>query len=84
METLKAERNVVSKEIGRMKDAAEREAKVAAMRVVGDKIAALDKEVSEVETGLNSLTATLPNIPAPRTGISVPRLVSSTSNAAPS
>ncbi len=67
VETLKAERNVVSKEIGRMKDAAEREAKVAAMRVVGDKIAALDKEVSEVETGLNSLTATLPNIPDPRT-----------------
>jgi seryl-tRNA synthetase len=67
VETLKAERNVVSKEIGRMKDATEREAKVAAMRVVGDKIAALDKEVSEVETGLNSLTATLPNIPDPRT-----------------
>jgi seryl-tRNA synthetase len=67
VESLKAERNVVSKEIGRMKDAAEREAKVAAMRVVGDQIAALDKEVSEVETGLNSLTATLPNIPDPRT-----------------
>ncbi|MFZ5881395.1 MAG: serine--tRNA ligase [Chloroflexota bacterium] len=67
VEKLKAERNTVSKEIGRMKDAAEREAKVAAMRVVGDQIAALDKELAEVEASLNALTATLPNIPDPRT-----------------
>lgn len=67
VEKLKAERNAVSKEIGRMKDPAEREAKVAAMRVVGDQIAALDKELAEVESSLNGLTATLPNIPDPRT-----------------
>jgi seryl-tRNA synthetase len=67
VEKLKAERNAVSKEIGRMKDPAEREAKVAAMRVVGDRIAALDKELAEVESSLNALTATLPNIPDPRT-----------------
>ncbi len=67
VEQLKAERNAVSKEIGRMKDAAEREAKVAAMRVVGDQIAALDKELAEVESSLSALTATLPNIPDPRT-----------------
>jgi len=67
VEKLKAERNAVSKEIGRMKDPAEREAKVAAMRVVGDQIAALDKELAEVESNLNGLTATLPNIPDPRT-----------------
>ncbi|MBI3174181.1 MAG: serine--tRNA ligase [Chloroflexi bacterium] len=67
VEKLKAERNTVSKEIGRMKDPAEREAKVAAMRVVGDQIAALDKELAEVESSLSALTATLPNIPDPRT-----------------
>ena len=67
VEKLKAERNAVSKEIGRMKDPAEREAKVAAMRVVGDQIAALDKELAEVESSLSGLTATLPNIPDPRT-----------------
>jgi seryl-tRNA synthetase len=67
VEKLKAERNAVSKEIGRMKDPAEREAKVAAMRGVGDQIAALDKELAEVESSLNGLTATLPNIPDPRT-----------------
>ena len=35
VEALKAERNAVSKEIGRSKDAAERETKIGAMREVG-------------------------------------------------
>jgi seryl-tRNA synthetase len=69
VEALKAERNVVSKEIGKLKDAAEREQKIAAMREVGDKIAALDKEVTEVEAELNGLMAALPNIPDERTPI---------------
>lgn len=69
VEQLKAERNKVSKEIGKMKDAGEREQKIAAMREVGDKIAALDKEVSGVEQELTSLTSALPNIPDERTPI---------------
>ncbi len=69
VEKLKAERNTVSKEIGKMKDAAEREARIVAMREVGDKIAALDKEVADVEAALTSLTAALPNIPDDRTPI---------------
>ena len=69
VEALKAERNAVSKEIGKLKDTAEREKKIAAMREVGDKIAALDKEVAEVEAELNSLTSALPNIPDERTPI---------------
>ena len=69
VEALKAERNVVSKEIGKLKDAAEREQKITAMREVGDKISALDKEVAEVEAELNGLTAALPNIPDERTPI---------------
>lgn len=67
VEALKAERNVVSKEIGKMKDAAERGAKIEAMRVVGDQISALDKEVEQVESELNGLTSILPNIPDERT-----------------
>lgn len=67
VEALKAKRNVVSKEIGRLKDPAERQAKIEAMRVVGDKVAALDKELAEVETQLTDLVSTLPNIPDPRT-----------------
>jgi seryl-tRNA synthetase len=69
VEAFKAERNVVSKEIGKMKDASEREQKIAAMREVGDRISALDKEVAEVEAELNGLTAALPNIPDERTPI---------------
>ena len=67
VEQLKAERNVVSKEIGKMKDAAERQSKIEAMRLVGDKIAELDKVVADVESELNYLMSTLPNIPDPRT-----------------
>ena len=48
-EQLKAERNATSKEIGRIKDAEERNAKIEAMRLVGDKIAELDKKVKETE-----------------------------------
>ncbi|HSL43086.1 MAG TPA: serine--tRNA ligase [Anaerolineales bacterium] len=71
VEALKAERNLVSKEIGKMKDATERQAKISAMREVGDKITALDKEVAQVEADLNNLTAALPNIPDERTPIGV-------------
>src|SRR5687767_9460846 len=69
VEALKAERNAVSKEIGKMKDHAERALKVSAMREVGDKISAFDKEVSEVEAELHTLTAALPNLPDERTPI---------------
>jgi seryl-tRNA synthetase len=67
VEQLKAERNAVSKEIGKMKDATERQSKIEAMRVVGDKIAELDKQVAEVESELNYLMSMLPNIPDART-----------------
>src|SRR5512137_3008146 len=54
-EALKAERNAVSKEIGKMKDATERQSKIEAMRQVGDKISALDKEVAGVEEELKAV-----------------------------
>ncbi|MBE0682505.1 MAG: serine--tRNA ligase [Anaerolineales bacterium] len=67
VETLKAERNTVSKEIGQMKDATARGTKIEAMRAVGDQITELDKQVADVESELNGLTSTLPNIPDERT-----------------
>lgn len=70
-EKLKSERNIVSKEISKLKDEAEREKKIAAMREVGDRIAAFDKEVSNVEAELTSLTSALPNVPDERTPIGV-------------
>jgi len=69
VEALKAERNAVSKEIGQMKDAAARQAKIESMRAVGDKIAAIDKEVAEVEEELKSVAAVIPNLPDARTPI---------------
>ncbi len=71
VEALKAERNAVSKEIGKMKDAAERQARIEAMRSVGDKIAALDKEVAGVEADLQAIVAAIPNIPEARTPVGV-------------
>ena len=49
-EVLKAERNAVSKEIGKMKDPAERQAKIDAMRQVGDRIAGMDEQLRQVES----------------------------------
>jgi seryl-tRNA synthetase len=66
VEKLKAERNAVSKEIGRLKDATARQSKVEAMRVVGEQISDLDKQLVEVENDLNVLTSALPNIPDER------------------
>lgn len=66
VETLKAERNSASKEIGAMMKAGEKEkaeeAKVK-MREVGDKISSLDAELGEVEDKLHALMLSLPNIP---------------------
>ncbi len=67
VETLKAERNAASKEIGRMKDPTERQAKIEAMRLVGDCITALDESLREVEGQLDGVMALIPNIPDPST-----------------
>lgn len=67
VETLKAERNRVSKEIGRMKEKDEREAKIAEMREVGDRISALDEQVRQVDEDLQALVAGIPNLPDART-----------------
>jgi seryl-tRNA synthetase len=63
VETLKAERNSGSREISKMKDQAERQAKIAAMQQIGDQIAELDKKVAAVDESLKALIAIIPNIP---------------------
>jgi len=67
VEKLKAERNVVSKEISTTKDPAERQKKIDAMREVGDQIAGLDETVRDVDEKLKYLLASIPNIPDPAT-----------------
>jgi seryl-tRNA synthetase len=67
VEKLKAERNAVSKEISQIKDPAERQGKIEAMRQVGDEITALDDRVRGVDERLHSLVAGIPNLPDPTT-----------------
>ena len=63
VEALKSERNKVSKEISKMKDGKERQAKIEAMKALGDKIKALDEELRQVEDDLHTVMAIIPNIP---------------------
>jgi seryl-tRNA synthetase len=65
VENLKAERNTVSKEIGKMKDQSERQEKIDRMRMVGERIAALDENLRTVENQLDGLMSVIPNIPDP-------------------
>ncbi|NSW51988.1 MAG: serine--tRNA ligase [Anaerolineae bacterium] len=63
VESLKAERNRVSKEIGQQKDAVLRQEKIESMREVGEQIKQLDDEVRGVDAALNELLAGIPNLP---------------------
>jgi seryl-tRNA synthetase len=54
-ENLKAERNQVSKEIGRTQNENERNEKIEAMRLVGERIAAADEDCVELNDKLNRL-----------------------------
>jgi seryl-tRNA synthetase len=65
VETLKAERNRVSKTIATMQEAAAREAEIVRMRQIGERIDALDAEVRQVETELQSVLESIPNRPSP-------------------
>ena len=65
VESLKAERNTVSKEISQMKDQAARQEKINQMRAVGEQIDALDQNLRAVEEQLGALMSEMPNIPDP-------------------
>ena len=68
-ESLKAQRNAVSKEIGKAKEPAERQAKIEAMRQVGERISQLDETLRKIEDELNAILAGIPNIPDGRTPV---------------
>jgi seryl-tRNA synthetase len=65
VEALRAERNRVSKQIGRMRDQAQREPLIAEMRQVGDRISALEEELRGVESELDMAMLAVPNLPHP-------------------
>ena len=63
-ETLKAQRNTVSKQIGAMKKSGENaDAMVAEMQDVGEKIAKLDAELKEIDGQLQDIMLSIPNMP---------------------
>ncbi len=64
VETLKSKRNTVSQEVSRLKKAGQdAQTLIVEMRGVGDRIAAMDAEVKEIETKLTSILMYIPNIP---------------------
>lgn len=63
VEEMRSERNTVSRQIARMKDPAEREAQINAMRELGEQIDSLDQSLASVDDELNTALAELPNIP---------------------
>jgi seryl-tRNA synthetase len=69
VEELRAERNRVSKEIGKLKGKAdrsgstERDARIAEMRKVGDRIDELEEQLCVVESDLDSAMLRMPNVP---------------------
>lgn len=71
VEDLRAERNVVSKEIGKMKDETERQTKIEEMRRVGERIDSLDAELAQIDTHLEALLNEIPNIPHERVPLGV-------------
>ncbi|MGB8647574.1 MAG: serine--tRNA ligase [Anaerolineae bacterium] len=63
LEGLRAQRNSASKEIGRMKDEAQRETKKEEVRGINTRIDALEIQVKEVEGQLQAGLYQVPNIP---------------------
>ncbi len=66
VESLKSQRNRVSKEIGALmgqKKTGEAEAKKAETRELGDRIAVLDQQAAEAEAARTALMLQLPNLP---------------------
>lgn len=66
VETLKAQRNAASKEIGKLmgqKKVAEAEARKAEVRAMGDRIPALDREVADLDAKRDEILLQIPNLP---------------------
>ncbi len=65
VEALRAQRNAASKEIGRTRDPGERNERIEAMRLVGDRIKGLEDELRAVEARLDEAMLWVPNLPHP-------------------
>jgi len=66
-ESLKAERNRVSDEIGKVKDKSQVQDQIIQMRAVSQKIKEQDEELKQLDEKLQALLMTVPNLPHPTT-----------------
>jgi seryl-tRNA synthetase len=62
---MRARRNTGSKEIGKLKDEAEREARKVEMRQLGDAIAEREARLNQINAEQQALMLSLPNLPDP-------------------
>ena len=69
LETLQAIRNKVSKDISIIKDATEKQTKIAEMKEVGDKIKEMETNLAETEGEYKLMLASLPNFLDPTAAI---------------
>jgi seryl-tRNA synthetase len=65
VEEARARRNAGSKAVSQERDPEERARKIAEMRELGDRIAALERELNEVRDGLDRALLEMPNLPDP-------------------
>jgi seryl-tRNA synthetase len=63
VEGLRHERKVTSEQIGKMKDQAERQAQIEAMRVVNNHIGELEGRLRDIDQSLEQLMYQVPNLP---------------------
>jgi seryl-tRNA synthetase len=66
-ESLKAVKNSVSEEIGKVRDKSLVQDKILEMREVSNRIKVLDEELRQVDDELNGVLMTVPNLPDPST-----------------
>ncbi|GFE59987.1 serine--tRNA ligase [Geobacter sp. AOG2] len=66
-EALKAVKNSVSEEIGKVKDKNQVQDKILEMREVSNRIKTLDEELKQVDDELSGVLMTVPNLPDPST-----------------
>lgn len=69
VESLRARRNAVSREIGQLRDPEARQTKIGEMRQVGDRIQDLESKLKTVEAALYDALLQVPNLPAPNVPI---------------
>ena len=65
VEEARARRNAGSKAVSQERDPDERNRKIAAMRELGDQMAALERELTEVKARLDAALLEMPNLPDP-------------------